>query len=85
MVGLIWIFCSLFGVGLFPIFEGRKTLAYTFKSIILDLTGKGHPGKNRDMFIEGEGDDKSGPENSGQDVKILGSKESPEEFVSTEK
>ena len=43
VVGIIWIFCSLFAVGLFPIFEGRKTLVNTFKFIFLDVTGKKHP------------------------------------------
>ena len=42
-VGIIWIFCSFFAVGLFPVFEGRKTLAYTVKCIYQDLTGKKHP------------------------------------------
>lgn len=42
-VGIIWIFCSFFAVGLFPVFEGRHTLAHTFKSIFLDITGKSHP------------------------------------------
>ncbi|KAL2148260.1 hypothetical protein VTH82DRAFT_2408 [Thermothelomyces myriococcoides] len=42
-VGIIWIFCSFIGVGLFPIFESRKTLVRTVKSIFLDLTGKSHP------------------------------------------
>jgi len=42
-VGIIWIFFSFFGVGLFPIWEGRKTLMHTFKSIFLDVTGKRHP------------------------------------------
>ncbi|KAI0384392.1 Na+/solute symporter [Hypomontagnella monticulosa] len=41
-VGIIWIFCSLGAVGLFPVFEGRQTLARTFKAIALDLTGKRH-------------------------------------------
>lgn len=41
-VGIIWIFCSLGAVGLFPIFEGRLTLARTFRAIALDLTGKRH-------------------------------------------
>ncbi|KAK3695696.1 Sodium:solute symporter family-domain-containing protein [Podospora appendiculata] len=39
-IGIIWIFFSFIGVGLFPVWEGRKTLAHTFKSIYLDLTGK---------------------------------------------
>ncbi|KXX80293.1 putative urea active transporter 1 [Madurella mycetomatis] len=42
-VGIIWILCSFIGVGLFPIFEGRKTLVRTCKYIYFDLTGKSHP------------------------------------------
>ena len=42
-VGIIWIFCSFLGVGLFPVFESRKTLARTVKNIYLDITGKSHP------------------------------------------
>ncbi|KAI1212571.1 Na+/solute symporter [Annulohypoxylon truncatum] len=41
-VGIIWIFCSLGAVGLFPVFEGRLTLVRTFKAIVLDLSGKKH-------------------------------------------
>jgi urea-proton symporter len=37
VVGIIWIFCSFFAVGLFPVFEGRHTLIRTFKYMI---TGK---------------------------------------------
>ncbi|KAL0937256.1 urea active transporter [Colletotrichum truncatum] len=36
-VGILWIFCSFFAVGLFPIFEGRATLIHTVKSM---LSGK---------------------------------------------
>ncbi|KAI6306176.1 hypothetical protein MCOR29_002252 [Pyricularia oryzae] len=39
-IGIIWIFCSLGAVGLFPIYEGRKTLVNTFKFMISDLGGK---------------------------------------------
>ncbi len=42
-VGIIWIFCSFIGVGLFPVFESRKTLGRTVKNIFLDVTGKSHP------------------------------------------
>lgn len=38
-VGIIWIFCSFFAVGLFPVFEGRHTLVRTAKYIYMDLTG----------------------------------------------
>ncbi|XXH03179.1 hypothetical protein Hte_009576 [Hypoxylon texense] len=56
-VGIIWIFCSLGAVGLFPIFEGRVTLARTFRAIILDLTGKRHVKAIRaeNEGIDGEG------------------------------
>lgn len=71
VVGIIWIFCSLFGVGLFPVYEGRNTLVNTFKFIALDLSGKKHPGKRHDhnVAIEGEGEEKSGHESAGQDIK----------------
>lgn len=42
-VGIIWIFCSLGAVGLFPVFEGRHTLARTFRCIVADVTGRKHP------------------------------------------
>lgn len=48
-VGIIWIFCSLGAVGLFPVFEGRHTLARTFKLIVADITGRG-----RRTAIQGE-------------------------------
>lgn len=55
VVGIIWIFFSLFGVGLFPIFEGRKTLISTAQLVWLDVTGKKHPGKrNEPLQTEGE-------------------------------
>lgn len=43
MVGILWLFCSTFAVGIFPLFQGRKTIAHTVKSIILDVMGKRHP------------------------------------------
>jgi hypothetical protein len=59
-VGIIWIFCSFIGVGLFPVFESRKTLARTVKSIYLDITGKSHPKTIHAQMAQGEqtpGDD----------------------------
>lgn len=85
VVGIIWIFCSLFGVGLFPIFEGRRTLVNTVKFIVLDITGKKHPGRNRNVPIEGEADEKSDHESAARDTKILGSKESPSDVTPAEK
>lgn len=37
----MWLFFSSFCVGLFPLWQGRKTAAHTIKSVILDLTGRG--------------------------------------------
>ncbi|KAI0838154.1 Na+/solute symporter [Hypoxylon sp. FL0890] len=57
-VGIIWIFCSLGAVGLFPIFEGRMTLWRTFKAIALDLAGRRHVkairAENEAMAIDGK-------------------------------
>lgn len=40
-VGILWLFCSSFAVGLFPLWEGRHSMANTFKGIIRDLSGRG--------------------------------------------
>lgn len=46
VVGILWIFCSLFCVGLYPLWEGRHSMAHTIKSIYRDATGKEHPSKH---------------------------------------
>jgi len=43
VVGIMWLFFSSFCVGLFPLWQGRKTMAHTVKSIIMDISGKKHP------------------------------------------
>ncbi|KAI9835472.1 MAG: hypothetical protein M1819_002390 [Sarea resinae] len=40
VVGIIWLFGSSFAVGLYPLWEGRKSMVHTFKSIILEVSGK---------------------------------------------
>lgn len=57
VVGIIWIFCSFIGVGLFPIFESRGTLARTTKNIIRDLSGRGSPRsiQAQNAIITGQG------------------------------
>ena len=40
-VGILWLFCSSFAVGLFPLWEGRHSMANTFKGIFRDLSGRG--------------------------------------------
>ncbi|CAK3767641.1 urea active transporter 1 [Lecanosticta acicola] len=42
-VGFLWLFCSSFCVGLYPLWEGRHTSARTIKAIFKDITGKGKP------------------------------------------
>lgn len=57
VVGIIWIFGSLFCVGIYPVWEGRVGLAYTFKAIWLDMTGKKHPGayhSSTATYVEGK-------------------------------
>ncbi|KAM0797807.1 urea active transporter [Usnea florida] len=39
-VGILWLFCSSFCVALFPLWEGRHSMARTFKGIVRDLSGK---------------------------------------------
>ncbi|KAF2735757.1 urea active transporter [Polyplosphaeria fusca] len=55
VVGILWMFCSGFCVGLYPLWEGRKTSSRTFKAIFLDITGKKKP--SRGFVTEGEGTD----------------------------
>lgn len=43
VVGIVWIFFSMLCVGIFPVWQGRKTAAHTIKSMFLDLTGKKRP------------------------------------------
>ncbi|KAK5409914.1 urea active transporter [Exophiala xenobiotica] len=43
VVGILWLFFSTLCVGVFPLWQGRKTMAHTVKSIILDISGKKHP------------------------------------------
>ena len=52
-VGIAWLFCSTFAVGLYPLWEGRKSLAHTFSEMFKDLTGK--RGKQRPVveIVEG--------------------------------
>lgn len=40
-VGILWMFCSAFCVGVYPVWEGRKTSSRTLVAIFKDLTGQG--------------------------------------------
>ncbi|ROV87240.1 hypothetical protein VMCG_10761 [Cytospora schulzeri] len=74
VVGIIWIFCSLFAVGLFPVFEGRRTLVNTVKLIFLDVTGKHHPQK---MTRPIEGESESNEHEGSKEIRFRSEKESP--------
>jgi urea-proton symporter len=39
----VWLFFSTACVGIFPLWQGRKTMAHTVKSMFLDLSGKRKP------------------------------------------
>lgn len=57
VVGIIWIFGSLFTVGVYPVFEGRHDLWHTIKSIYLDVSGKKHPSSyhtSTATYVEGK-------------------------------
>lgn len=40
VVGLLWLFCTLFGVVIFPLYEGRASIIRTVRLMSLDLVGK---------------------------------------------
>ncbi|KAH7391294.1 urea active transporter-like protein [Cadophora sp. MPI-SDFR-AT-0126] len=57
IVGIIWLIGSLMCVGVFPVWEGRKELIFTFKAIYLDVTGKQHPSRHHRpeaTYVEGK-------------------------------
>ncbi|MCJ1312710.1 hypothetical protein MMC25_006386 [Agyrium rufum] len=41
VVGILWLFCSAGCVAIYPLWEGRSSMKYTFTEIWKDLTGKG--------------------------------------------
>ncbi|KAH8150814.1 uncharacterized protein LAJ45_04995 [Morchella importuna] len=57
-VGIAWLFLSTMMVGVYPLWEGRKSMAHTAKSIYLDLTGKRGPMiQGRMAAVEADGDE----------------------------
>ncbi|KZZ97920.1 Sodium/solute symporter [Ascosphaera apis ARSEF 7405] len=40
VVGIIWLFGTAAGIIIFPLYEGRKTMATTFRSMWRDITGR---------------------------------------------
>ncbi|OJJ75066.1 hypothetical protein ASPBRDRAFT_119717 [Aspergillus brasiliensis CBS 101740] len=50
VVGLIWLFCTTFGVVIFPLYEGRESIVRTVRMMALDVMGK----RGRKGMIMGE-------------------------------
>ncbi|KAF2673037.1 urea active transporter [Microthyrium microscopicum] len=70
-VGILWLFCSSFAVGIFPVFQGRKTIARTFKYMFLDATGKWKPPVHGEpVMVEGHSEGPSTPITKEADEKI---------------
>lgn len=42
-VAILWLFCSTACVGIFPLWQGRKTMTHTVRSMLLDVRGKYRP------------------------------------------
>ena len=55
VVGILWLFCSAGAVGVYPLWEGRASMAHTFRGIVRDLQGKGRPARRVSM-LEGMGE-----------------------------
>lgn len=51
-VGILWLFCSVGAVGIFPLWQGRHTSSRTIRWMVLDAFGKWTP-----PTIEGMGDE----------------------------
>lgn len=54
IVGIIWLLCSTFAVGVFPLWEGRASLARNVGGMWREVTGKGPPRKHGMAVVEGE-------------------------------
>jgi hypothetical protein len=40
VVGLIWLFCTLFGVVVFPLYEGRESIVRVVRMMTMDMMGR---------------------------------------------
>ncbi|KAI5294239.1 hypothetical protein KEM52_004408 [Ascosphaera acerosa] len=71
VVGIIWLFGTAFGVIIFPLYEGRQTMALTFRSMWRDVTGRQgrvvHASAGRGDYDET--DSSFTPEKMSQEVK----------------
>lgn len=44
VVGILWLFCSAFVVGVYPVVEGRHTIVRTVRAVWRDVSGRGGGG-----------------------------------------
>ena len=54
VVGIIWLMCSTMAVGVYPLWEGRDSLARNFGGMWRDVTGKGGRRPGAISVVEGE-------------------------------
>ncbi|KAH8712248.1 Sodium:solute symporter family-domain-containing protein [Phaeosphaeriaceae sp. PMI808] len=54
IVGIIWLICSALAVGVYPLWEGRQSLARNFGGMWRDLSGKGGRRGKPMQVMEGE-------------------------------
>ena len=59
-IGIAWLFCSAFCVGVYPLWEGAHTSSRTFKSIFRDITGKGKPVTHGQAVFEDSEEERKG-------------------------
>lgn len=60
-IAILWLFCSGFCVGVYPIWEGRHTSSRMVKYILMDVFGKGAPvlhGRTTNIEESSDGDEK---------------------------
>ena len=68
IVGIIWLLCSSVAVGLYPLWEGRASMARNFGGMLRDITGKG-PRRGVPMeVVEGEETSDSGTQTPTQEI-----------------
>ena len=71
VVGILWLFFSAFCVGLYPLWEGRGSMAHTFKAIFRELSGKGRAPRHATV-VEGQESEGSGtPPVKGVSEKVV--------------
>jgi SSS family transporter len=66
VVGILWLFCTLFGVVIFPLYEGRESIVRVVRMMSLDIMGK------KPMLHEGRKAHESGVATPAEQVEEKG-------------